>query len=81
MAEEKSNRTRDYNIEKLGAALKARRTGKKLTQLALGRKMGVNENQISRWERGRDLISDVNLELFALNCGCRGVDILEDVLK
>jgi transcriptional regulator with XRE-family HTH domain len=49
------------NQEKFGAFLIQRRTQKGLTQEALGRKLSVTKEIISRWERGQGI---PNISLF-----------------
>ena len=74
-------KTSEYNLERLGRALKKRRKKAKLTQHAMSKLIKADETNISHWETGRRVIPDVKLALFALQCGCRIEDLEDDMMN
>ena len=56
-----------------GEALRAIRKGSKLTQMQLQNAIGVKQATLSRWEKGRILPLDWQMEAFIKHCGVSGI--------
>lgn len=72
-------RADDMDIRKLGKVLQRRRKALKLRQHDIGKALDCPEILVSRYETGRQTITDTHLAMFALNLKCKISDLEEDI--